>query len=324
MTTHSILQSTAPISDLNGRIENPPAWLVQALETPRSSHTVHRDGCDLHYFEWGQRDKPSIILLHGFLAHARCFAFIAPFLCDDYHVVAMDMAGMGDSGWRENYTMEDRVADFICVAEDAGLFDSEQKPTIIAHSFGGMVATQAMPEHGERFKGLVICDLMIIRPSYLMANKEKFGPPGKRDPNRQNRVYPDYELAKSRFVLSPPQQTGVPALFDFMAFHSLREVDGGWQWKFDARVLKVPANIEDHWAKTGEYVLNAPIPTAIVHGEDSMLFPPDSVHYMNELADERGVARLPIIAIPHAKHHLMLDQPVAFASVLRALLAVWA
>ena len=47
----------------------------------------------------------------------RCFAFIAPFLAEHYHVVAMDMSGMGDSGWREDYDEETRVRELISVAE---------------------------------------------------------------------------------------------------------------------------------------------------------------------------------------------------------------
>ena len=41
--------------------------------------------------------------MHGFLAHARCMAFIAPFLAEQHHVVAYDLSGMGDSGVRSSY-----------------------------------------------------------------------------------------------------------------------------------------------------------------------------------------------------------------------------
>jgi pimeloyl-ACP methyl ester carboxylesterase len=46
---------------------------------------------------WGDPSKLGVLLLHGFLAHARCFAFITPFLAKEYYVVAYDFFGMGDS-----------------------------------------------------------------------------------------------------------------------------------------------------------------------------------------------------------------------------------
>jgi len=48
-----------------------------------------------------------------------------------------------------------------------------------------------MNAHAERFSGLIICDLMIIRPSILQANADKFGPPGNRKPGTPNKIYPD-------------------------------------------------------------------------------------------------------------------------------------
>ena len=65
-------------------------------------------------------------------------------------------------------------------------------------------------------------------------------------------MYPDYETAKGRFVLSPPQKVNEPYLFDYMAFHSLKEVEGGWSWKFDqvrpVRILRREKSNRRSWA----------------------------------------------------------------------------
>ena len=45
-----------------------------------------------------------------------------------------------------------------------------------------------------------------LRPERLMAHSKESGPPGSQDPQRPNRIYPDYVTAKGRFVLSPPQK----------------------------------------------------------------------------------------------------------------------
>ena len=41
--------------------------------------------------------------------------------------------------------------------------------------------------------------------------------------------------------------------------------------------------------------------------------------YMQELLGHQ----VPYISIPHARHHVMIDQPLAFVAALRTLLAEW-
>lgn len=74
----------------------------------------------------------------------------------------------------------------------------------------------------------------------------------------------------------------------------------------------------------GESVAQAPGRKAIVYGEDSLLFNEDSIAYLNELAHHYEQPQIPIVAIPNARHHLMLDQPIAFATALRSVLSWWA
>jgi len=295
-----------------------PPWLEEALLVPREEGYVPSAGCDLHYFRWGNPENPGLLLMHGFLAHARCFAFIAPFLAKKYHVVAFDLSGMGDSGVRESYPDAVRAAEVEDVARATGLLDHPVKPIVIAHSYGGHVALAAMQEHHDLFGGLIICDLMVLRPERLKAHfaTEK---PLRSDRTRPNRVYPDYETAKGRFVLSPPQPTTVPALFDYMAYHSLKEVDGGWTWKFDTSVFQSDFGATERLFEQAASIVATPGRKAIVYGEDSVLFDDDSAAYVCEC----GGAAIPMIGIPGARHHLMLDEPIAFVSVLRTILAQW-
>jgi pimeloyl-ACP methyl ester carboxylesterase len=312
------------VSDLEGAVENPPSWLRDALSVPREEGFVEVDGCDIHFFRWGDKSKPGILMLHGFLAHARCFAFIAPYLAADYHVVAYDLSGMGDSGARDEYDQDIRANELLSVAEQTGLFDNAAKPTIIAHSFGGMVSSRAMETHADRFAGWIICDLMIIRPSILEANADKYGPPAVKDPNQPNRVYPDFETAKQRFRLAPPQPANEESLFDFMAFHSLKQVDGGWSWKFDPGVFRNGKTKNNNWMRIGERIAQISARKAIIYGAESALFTKDSLAYMHELSEQFSMPPIPAIDIPHARHHIMLDQPMAFVSALKSVLALWA
>lgn len=69
----------------------------------------------------------------------------------------------------------------------------------------------------------------------------------------------------------------------------------------------------------GERLVTAPGRKAIVHGGNSQLFNRDSAEYVHEL----GGGDIPIIAVPQARHHLMLDQPLAFVTALQSVLALW-
>ena len=296
-----------------------PNWFEQALAVPREEGWLESGGCPVHYFRWGDPSKPGLLLMHGFLAHSRCFAFIAPFLAQDYHIVAYDFSGMGDSGARETYPDDVRLEELMDVAGHTGMFDHERKPTLISHSYGGNIGLAAMESFHERFSGLVVCDLMTLRPERLKTHFRDSGPPGSQDPKRTNKVYPDYATAKGRYVLSPPQRVGEDCLFDYMAYHSLQEVDGGWSWKFSPSVFNSDMDLREKLYKQGHRISEAPGRIGIVYGQQSDLFDDDSAEYVREC----GGGHIPMIGIPNAKHHLMLDEPIAFVTALKAVLALW-
>lgn len=296
-----------------------PEWFVSALKVPREEGYAEIDGARAHYLRWGDRGKPKVLMTHGFLAHARCFAFIAPFLADDYDVVAFDLAGMGDSEIRGHADPSARGREFVEIADALDMFVDGQKPTIIAHSFGAGAALTAVTQSPTAFSGVVVCDLMIMRPELL----EKYwnlrrASPGSGNPDKPNKRYPNYEAARNRYILSPPQPVGEPFLLDYMAYHSLRRDRDDWTWKFSTEVFRRSSKL-DEWITMGERLVNAPGRKAIVHGDKSQLFTPDSAAYVREL----GGGDIPMVAVPEARHHLMLDQPLAFVTALLSILALW-
>ncbi|AOG02588.1 alpha/beta hydrolase family protein (plasmid) [Blastomonas sp. RAC04] len=296
-----------------------PVWFAEALAVPREEGFVTVDGVRLHYFRWGNPAAPPVLMTHGFLSHARCFAFVAPFLARDYHVVAYDLSGMGDSDVRPDCDMAARGRELIGVAEALGLLGHARKPILAAHSFGSAVALTAIELAPTTFGGAVICDMMVLRPSELEKYRSNGRTsPGSGDPNRPHRRYPDYLNARARYVLSPPQPVGEPFLMDYMAYHALRREGTDWTWKFSPDVFKRD-NSQRLWLEIGLRLVAASGRKAIIHGEKSQLFTRDSRQYLREL----GGRDIPIIAVPEARHHLMLDQPLAFTAALRAVIEEW-
>ena len=77
-----------------------PRWFRDAINTPYDEDVVEVDGCPIHYLRWGDRERPGLVLVHGGAAHAHWWSFVAPQLTNNYHVVALDLSGHGDSGRR--------------------------------------------------------------------------------------------------------------------------------------------------------------------------------------------------------------------------------
>lgn len=296
-----------PLARYEGVPVKGPAWFEQAIATPAESKWVTVDGARIHYLRWGKRDKPGLLLIHGNGAHAYWWSFIAPFLAREYNVAAMDLSGMGDSQPRERYTMELFVEEELAVARDAGMFDHEEPPVFVAHSFGGFATIMAGALHGDKLAGTVIVDSPVHPPD------RPHGPPHRE--SRPHRVYPTLAEALARFRLAPEQPCENDYIVDFIARRSLKKVAGGWTWKFDPSIWTSRFSIGD----TAERLRATKCRIAIMRGEMSVLMPPEVGEYMFSLLGHAA----PVIEIPQARHHVMLDQPLAFVAALRALLADW-
>src|SRR4051794_6680240 len=114
-------------------------WISKLIAMPGSSHRIEVAGNSLHYLDWGQPGRTTLVMVHGFLAHAHWWDFVAPWFANDYHIVAMDLGGMGDSGHRKVYTRD------LYLEEMAGVIraTSTDPVILIGHSFGGRLAIYA-------------------------------------------------------------------------------------------------------------------------------------------------------------------------------------
>jgi pimeloyl-ACP methyl ester carboxylesterase len=62
-----------------------------------SYHTVHVDGLDIFYRRAGSSQHPTILLLHGALSSSHMFRRLIPALAGQFHLVAPDLPGFGNS-----------------------------------------------------------------------------------------------------------------------------------------------------------------------------------------------------------------------------------
>ena len=126
-------------------------------------------------------------------------------------------------------------------------------------------------------------------------------------------MYADLGAALTHFRLIPEQPNDNPWVIDHIARWSLHETRGRWTWKFDPDLFRrtlVPLRHQ---------LAAVQCRVALLRGDHSVVVPPDIAEYMYELMGRNA----PVVSIPEAHHHLLLDQPLAFVAAVRTLLADW-
>ena len=292
-----------PLAKLEGTKPPAPNWFKTCVDSTFEDADVEVLGASIRYRVWGDKGKPGLILVHGGVAHKSWWDFIAPFFTPYYRVVALDLSGMGQSSWRESYDMPTYAAEVLACAEDAELFKSKTKPWLVGHSFGGFVTMAFAAAYGDRFQGAVVVDSPVRE-----ADKQRRSPP----PSRGGKVYETLEQALARFRLLPSQPCKNVFLIDHIARNSLKQVDGGWTWCFDPQLW--PKMRYDMKAAI-EVVNQFQCPVTLIRGEQSSLLDDEMWTFVKQVFP-KGPSH---ISIPEAKHHVLLDQPLALVSALRVI-----
>ena len=124
-----------------------------------TSRFVQASGVRLHFADWGGDGLPTLLLLHGDMRTSRSWDAVARELRGDFHVLALDMRGHGDSDWPESgYTFAQRVDDLEAFADAVGL----RGAATAAHSTGGVVATLLAKRRPDIFSRLMLLEPMVV------------------------------------------------------------------------------------------------------------------------------------------------------------------
>ena len=90
----------------------------------------------LSYLEWDEGTKP-LLLLHGLADNALVWASLGDYLASEYHIIAPDMRGHGDSSKPEdNYSFTSTIADLEALMDHLEWGSTH----IVAHSWCGKLA----------------------------------------------------------------------------------------------------------------------------------------------------------------------------------------
>ncbi|BAZ28304.1 alpha/beta hydrolase fold protein [Cylindrospermum sp. NIES-4074] len=120
--------------------------------------TLSKTDIQLSYLEWHQGQEP-LLLLHGLGDHALVWSSLGDYLKDDYHIVAPDMRGHGDSGKpQEDYSFESAIADLEALMDKLGWSAAH----IVSHSWTGKLAAIWARQNPARLRSIVLVDPIFI------------------------------------------------------------------------------------------------------------------------------------------------------------------
>jgi pimeloyl-ACP methyl ester carboxylesterase len=259
------------------------------------------NGLQIHYLDWGNAGKQPLILLHGIARVAHTFAHVAPRFAKDFHVIAVDMRGHGDSGWHAQgaYLVEDYTSDIEQLIEQLGL----RNVVLWGASTGGRVVQMIAGLHPDWVSAVIVEDVGPERPAAISNRR------GDRMAKEADGWASVDELVAQLKADNP--RTQEPVLRNLAQHGAKPRADGRIVWKRDPAILKgfIPTEL---WGTVRR--IKAPI--IYVLGGASTIVPLET---QQEL--KRALPQVQIVTMSELGHYPSDEQPEAFLAIADRFLA---
>ena len=264
--------------------------------------TVNVNGINLHYLDWGTDGKPKVLLLHGLRGHSHSWDDVSADLCQDYHVIALDQRGRGESDWAPggDYSSESFVADLEGFCQAVGL-DSF---IMVGHSMGGRNSMAFAGKNARKIQKLVIIDIGpdLDPKGSGRITQEMIDVPEEFDTFED--VYA-YQSKQNRFCSEP-------VLRRRLTYATKQLPNGKFGWRYDLEVREQRRN--NTGSKQPDLWLNLPgikCPVLIVRGSVTDTLGLDTAEKMVDVLPDGK-----LVHVDRAAHMVFEDNPEDFIRVL--------
>jgi pimeloyl-ACP methyl ester carboxylesterase len=267
---------------------------------------IQVNGLRLYYAEWGNPKGKSILLLHGFLSHARTWDDFAKDFSSRFHIIALDQRGHGRSEWSRNgaYNIDDHFSDIVSFVEKMKL----KELILMGHSMGGRNAilyAVARPENVER---LILID---VRPGNSHYSSRALKDLIDRLPLNSKSL----EEAVSKILAIYPL-ISLNICRDMVEFGFKTMPDGKYGPMCDMEMVnqlgKSRFYAEDLWPFLGEIQC----PTLILRGDESPFLSREDARRMCEL-----IPKADLMEIPNSTHMPAQENPAEFKRAIQKFLS---
>ena len=260
------------------------------------------NGMNFHYLDWGNEGAPVMLLLHGLRGHCHSWDDVAARFCGDYHVLALDQRGRGETDWapRGDYSTDAFVADVEEFCYTLGI----EKMVLVGHSMGGRNSMAFAGRNGGMLEKLVIVD---IGP--------EIDPVGSARITRELVEVPvEFDSFDDAFrhVNAQNQFASEPVMRRRLTYQTKELPNGKLGWRYDPEIREQRRNgagapPPDLWTPLSRVTC----PTLIVRGSETDTLSLSVAERMVEtLADGK------LVHVDNAAHMVFEDNPGDFNAAL--------
>ncbi len=260
--------------------------------------TINIKDVSLNYAEAGNSNNHTIVFAHPLLWGAEMFDSMISELAKDFHVVAVDIHGHGQSGYRDSLTLDDMTDDFYRLIEKLRL----SKVTWFGYSIGGMLGMRLALAHPEKVNSLILMattarlDAPNIKKQTLQL-WEMF-----RDGHRANIAEPALQ-----FFFARKTYENQPELVEHYRNKLMNFKETGGM--FEAALAAFKRD------DIGDKISAIKVPTLVIAGKEDLTATPQEAEF---IASRIPNAQLKIIE--DANHLLAVEKPREVLQIIRAFL----
>jgi pimeloyl-ACP methyl ester carboxylesterase len=271
-----------------------------------TDHHIVVNGLRLHYLDWGRHACPPLLFLHGGRLTAHTWDLVCLALCTDFHCVAVDQRGHGDSAWSPvlEYEPDAHARDIGGLIHALDL----QRPVLVGQSLGGLNAMTYATRAANQLAGVVLLD---VGPDVQSKGAKRItnfvADPGPGT----------LEDFVERARLHNPRRD--PRLLRYSLLHNLRRLpDQRWTWKYDPRRITPEhfASLMSSLQELRDHAHTITCPVLVMRGAESdVLTDAQAASFAAALPDARWVR------VEASGHNIQSDNPRGVIQVLTDFLA---
>ncbi|MGH7931817.1 MAG: alpha/beta fold hydrolase [Candidatus Binataceae bacterium] len=272
------------------------------LVLPQSHQTI-LGRMRFHYLDWGTKGRQPIIFLHGGGLNAHTWDLVCLMLRHEYHCLALDQRGHGDSEWEPtaDYSFDTQVRDIEHFVEKLDL----KRPLLVGHSMGGFAAMGYAIKHASTLAGVILVD---VAPELNPEGSVRI-----RDFIDQDRELESVDAFVERALKFNPRRNR--QLLRRSLLHNLRQLPNGkWTWKHDPNRMSPDFHKEriERASYISESAASISCPTLVMRGARSDV--------LTDEGAQKFAAAIPNgrwIQIGDAGHTIQGDNPRGLLEAMR-------
>ena len=291
------------------------------MKASRSEFLTIR-GLRMHVRHWGSPGAPKLFMLHGWMDVSASFQFMVDCLKGDWHVIAPDWRGFGQSArsGADTYWFPDYVADLDVLLDH---YAPGEAVNLLGHSMGGNIAgiyAGVRPQRIARLINLEGFGLPTTHPKQYPGRVAKWLDELREPP--EMRGYASLDEVAARLRKTNPRLALERAAF-LAAHWAEQDRDGPWKilgdpaHKMSSPLLYHVDEIMACWS-----AITAPV--LWVEAEDTDMWRWMGAKDQARAEVDRRMAYLKDVTprmLPQAGHMLHHDQPELLASMVEEFLA---